>query len=191
MTVLRIAQIGDPILRVKARTLSLEELRSESVQHFIDNLIETMRDANGAGLAATQVSKALSICVLEVKDNPRYPYKPNIPLTVLVNPEIEILGTETFENYEGCLSVPNLRGIVPRALHIRVQGVTREGQPIDEKKSGITAGTYQHEVDHLKGVMFLDKVINSSSLCTWEEFKKHHEKEFAHQVLAIVKKVGS
>ncbi len=191
MTVRSIAQIGNPILREVATALSKEELQSLEMQSLIDDLIETMRHAKGAGLAATQVSEAVSICVLEVHDNPRYPYKPNIPLTVLVNPEIEVLGEETFENYEGCLSVPNLRGIVPRALHIRVRGLDRDGNAIDEKKSGITAGTYQHEVDHLLGKVFLDRVTDSHSLCTWDEFKKHQEEAFANRVKAIVERVGS
>ena len=191
MTIRKIAQIGHPILREKARALTREELATEETQRFIDDLIETMRDANGAGLAATQVHEAVSICCMEVSDNPRYPYKPKLPLTILVNPEIEILGEERFDNYEGCLSVPNLRGKVPRAMHIRLRAWDREGGAIDEEVKGITAGTYQHEVDHLLGTIFLDRVEDTHSLCTWGEFQRFREREFAETVREIVTRVGS
>ena len=191
MTIRKIAQIGHPILRETAGKLLREELASDSVQAFIDDLIETMRDAKGAGLAAPQVYEPVAICCMEVNENPRYPYKPKLPLTVLVNPEIEVLGDETFENYEGCLSVPNLRGVVPRAMHIRVRAWDREGNEIDEEIRGITAGTYQHEVDHLLGTLFLDKVEDTLSLCTWSEFQRNHEADFAVRVREIVARVGS
>lgn len=191
MTIRKIAQIGHPILRQTAGKILAEELATDAVQSFIDDLIETMRDANGAGLAAIQVYEPVAICCIEVTDNPRYPYKPQVPLTVLVNPEIEVIGDETFENYEGCLSVPDLRGVVTRAMHIRVQAWDREGNEIDEEIRGITAGTYQHEVDHLLGSLFVDKVEDSRTLCTWTEFQRHHEAEFAGRVREIVSKVGS
>lgn len=191
MTIRKIAQIGHPILRQPAGKLLKEELASEEVQTFIDDLIETMRDANGAGLAATQVYEPVAICCMEIGDNPRYPYKPKLPLTVLVNPEIEILGDETFENYEGCLSVPNLRGVVPRAMHIRLRAWDREGNEIDTEVHGITAGTYQHEVDHLEGRVFLDRVVDTHTLCTWTEFQKYHQADFAARVADIVARVGS
>ena len=116
MAIRKIATIGHPVLREKARTLTLEELKSPKTQQFIDDLIETMVDANGAGIAANQVYEPIRICTIWVKDNPRYPYKPNVPLTILVNPVVEILGGEQFDNYEGCLSVPNLRGEVKRTM---------------------------------------------------------------------------
>src|SRR4051794_26399856 len=112
MALLKIATIGHPVLRQVARPLTREELLLSSTQAFIDDLVETMRDASGAGLAANQVYRPVQICAIEVDNNPRYPYKPKIPLTVLVNPELELLGEERFGNYEGCLSVPDLRGEV-------------------------------------------------------------------------------
>src|SRR6516225_7877226 len=108
MPIRKIATIGHPVLRQVARELTREELASPAMQSFIDDLVETMIDADGAGIAANQVYEPIRICVIWVKDNPRYPYKPNIPLTILVNPVVEPIGTETFANYEGCLSVPNL-----------------------------------------------------------------------------------
>src|SRR5688572_2535634 len=122
MTLLKIATVGDPILRAPTRDLTLEELRSPRWQTFIDDLIETMRDADGAGIAAPQVFEPVRVAVIEVRgNNPRYPYKPPIPLTVLVNPRITPLVQQTFENFEGCLSVPDMRGVVPRFLHVKVE----------------------------------------------------------------------
>lgn len=164
--ILNIAQIGNPILRQVAQEVKEEEIKSDKVQLFIDDLIETMHSANGAGLAATQVSVPWRIFVIEVKDNPRYPYKPNIPLTVLINPKIEFLTDERFENYEGCLSVPNLRGVVERCPEIVVKGYGRNGRSVEIVAKGITAGTFQHEFDHLDGLLFLDKVKDTKSLCT-------------------------
>ncbi len=191
VTLRKIAQVGHPILRETARHLTREELASDTTQTFIDDLIETMRDAQGAGLAAIQIYEPIAICCIEVGDNPRYPYKPKVPLTVLVNPVIEVLGEERFENYEGCLSVPNLRGVVSRAMRIRVQAWNRVGEEIDEEIVGITAGTYQHEVDHLLGTLFLDKVEDPRTLCTWAAFQRFHEADFAKSVRSIVERMGS
>ena len=191
MALLKIAQVGHPVLRTPTREVTPEELASVEVQTFIDDMIETMRDANGAGLAANQVYVSKKICIMEVGDNPRYPYKPKIPLTVLVNPVITPLGSETFSNFEGCLSVPNLRGRVERSAHIRVDALDREGRPIQIETKGITAGTYQHEVDHLDMKLFLDRVSDPSSFCTWAEFQRYHEATFRAEVVEIVKKWGS
>ena len=191
MTLLKIARIGHPVLRERARELTLEELRSDAIQRLIDDLVETMRDANGAGLAANQVHRPIRICALEVKDNPRYPYKPNIPLTVLVNPVLEPIGAATFDNYEGCLSVPDLRGVVRRHAELRVKALDRHGEPIERVVRGVTAGTYQHECDHLDGRLFVDRVEDPTTLCTWDAFRAHHEEEFADRVRALVERWGS
>lgn len=191
MTIRKIAHIGHPILRTRAREVSREELLSAPMQAFIDDLIETMRDADGAGLAAIQVYEPVRICSIEVRNNPRYPYKPNIPLTVLVNPVLTPVDEELFENFEGCLSVPNLRGIVPRNVHLRVQAWDRAGNEIDQVVHGLTACTYQHEVDHLDGKLFVDRVKDPTTLCTWTEFERHHRDAFAERVRALVARVGS
>jgi peptide deformylase len=171
--------------------VSLEELRSPETQRFIDDLVETMFDANGAGIAANQVYEPIRICAVCVKDNPRYPYKPNIPLTILVNPEIELFAGETFDNYEGCLSVPNLRGKVPRSASGRLRAWDREGKPIDLEIKGLTAGTYQHEVDHLDGKLFVDRVVDTRSLCTWTDFERFHKDAFVARAKALVARFGS
>jgi peptide deformylase len=191
MAIRKIAVVGHPVLRQVARTLTREELLGEPMQRFIDDLVETMRDANGAGLAAIQVYEPVQICAIEVKDNPRYPYKPNVPLTILVNPRITPLCDETFENYEGCLSVPDLRGVVDRVTEIRVQAWDRHGNEIDQVVRGLTAGTYQHEVDHLQGKLFLDRVKDTTSLCTWKEFERHQQSRFAERARALVARFGS
>ena len=191
MTIIAIAQIGTPILRERAREVTADELRSDDVQRFIDDLVETMRDANGAGLAATQVYRGLRICAIEVANNPRYPYKPKIPLTVLVNPVLTPLSSEMFDNYEGCLSVPDLRGVVPRHAELHVQALDRHGNAIDREVRGITAGTFQHEVDHLDGKLFVDRVADTTSLCTWKAFARHREQEFRATVEKIVARYGS
>lgn len=191
MAIRKIASIGHPVLREPARAVTREELASPAVQTFIDDLIETMRDANGAGLAANQVHEPVRICAIEVSDNPRYPYKPNIPLTILVNPQLELFGDETFDNYEGCLSVPNLRGLVPRSTQVRVRAWDRRGGAIDMVVKGLSAGTYQHEVDHLDGFLFVDRVVDSRTLCTWAEFDRFHRAAFVERATALVRRFGS
>lgn len=190
MTLLKIAHIGNPILRRRSQELTREELLSDETQRFIDDLIETMRDANGAGIAAVQVHRSARIFVVEVKDNPRYPYKPNIPLTVLVNPVITALGEETFDNYEGCLSVPNLRGVVQRFAEVRVTGWDRGGQPYERVARGLTAGTFQHENDHLDGKLFVDRVTDPATLCTWAEFDRYHKAAFVARIVPFIARMG-
>jgi peptide deformylase len=191
MAIRKIATIGHPVLRKVARPLSIDELRSAETQRFIDDLIETMVDANGAGIAANQVYEPIRVCVIWVKDNPRYPYKPNIPLTILVNPELELVPGETFDNYEGCLSVPNLRGLVPRAARARVRAWDREGKPLDYEVKGLAAGTFQHEVDHLDGKLFVDRVKDTTSLATWQDFERYHMAAFVERAKEIVARYGS
>ena len=186
-----IIEIGNPALREIAREITVEDINSNATQQLVDDLIETMRHANGAGLAATQIAVPLRVCVIEVNKNPRYPYKPDIPLIVLINPVITFLSDEKLSVYEGCLSVPNVRGEVERCPEIRVQALDREGGGIDMIVKGISAGTFQHELDHLDGVVFIDKVKDSKTLCTLKEFTEFHEDQFRNVVEQIVVKYGS
>jgi peptide deformylase len=188
----KIVEIGHPVLRQRAREITREELRSDAVQRLIDDMIETMRAAHGAGLAANQVGETLRIAVAEVTEgNPRYPYKPPIPLTVVVNPTIEPLDEEIAHINEGCLSVPNLRGEVPRRLQISLRYFDRKGVEHEELKSGLTAGTFQHEVDHLDGTLFVDRVTDPRTLATWAEFERFHREDFLARAGAIVERFGS
>ncbi len=191
MAILKIATIGHPVLREIAREVAPDELASPEVQRFIDDLVETMFDASGAGIAANQVYRPIRVAAICVKDNPRYPYKPNWPLTVLVNPVVTPTTDDTFMNYEGCLSVPNLRGEVPRYAGVRVKALDRSGKPLDFEVKGLTAGTFQHELDHLDGTLFVDRVTDTRSLATWADFERHHLKAFAERARALVAKYGS
>ena len=190
MAVLPILQLGDPVLRESARQISMEALASPEIQDFIDDLIDTMHHAHGAGLAAPQVGRLLAIAAVHIRDNPRYPYKPNVPLTVFVNPVLTPLGDATEMVYEGCLSVPNLRGRVRRFMGVRVQAVDRHGTPLDFEAHGLTAGTFQHEFDHLEGKLFVDRVEDSTTFCTWDNFDSHHRDRFVAEAEAIVSKYG-
>ena len=191
MAVREIVTIGDPVLRERAREVAVDELRSPEVQGLIDDLIETRRAANGAGLAANQVGETARVAVAEVeRTNPRYPYKPPILLTVMVNPVIEPVDDETFEVNEGCLSVPDLRGYLERHARIRVRYLDRDGEEHDEIRSGLTAGTFQHEVDHLDGVLFVDRA-DPRTLSTWEHYERHQRAEFEERAHAIVRRYGS
>jgi peptide deformylase len=191
MAVREIVTVGHPVLRERAREVAPEELASPDVQALIDDMIETMRAAGGAGLAANQVGELLRIAVIEVDNNPRYPYKPPIPLTVIVNPVLEPVGDETVAINEGCLSVPDLRGTLDRHVTVRARFTDRDGGVHDELRRGLTAGTFQHEVDHLDGVLFLDRVTDPTTFTTWEQFERHHRDAFIERITAFVERVGS
>ncbi len=188
MSVRSIAKIGEPILKKSTQHVGRDEIRGDLVQNLINDLIDTMRHANGAGIAANQIFESMRICVIEVKDNPRYPYKPNIPLTVLINPRVELLGDEIFQNYEGCLSVPGIRGLVPRHVRIRLRALDQDGETIDTIVEGLSAGTYQHEIDHLDGLLFTDRVVDSSTLTTWDAFDKYYKSDFVKRAEALVER---
>jgi peptide deformylase len=196
VSVREIVTVGHPVLRERAREVTPDELASPETQDLIDDLIATMRHANGAGLAANQIGESIRIAVIEVGDNPRYPYKPRIPLTVVVNPVLEpVPGPagehELVEINEGCLSVPNLRGNVMRHVHVRVRYLDRNGVAHDEIKRGLTAGTFQHELDHLDGVLFLDRVTDPTTFTTWEQFERFHRDQFVARITEFVARVGS
>jgi peptide deformylase len=191
VTVLDIVAIGDPVLRQRAREVTRDELRSPETQRLIDDMIETKRAAEGAGLAANQVGEALRIAIAEVEGtNPRYPYKPPIPLCVMVNPVIEPVDDELVEINEGCLSVPDLRGYLQRHVSVRVRYLDRDGREHEEVKRGLTAGTFQHEVDHLDGVLFVDRA-DSRTLSTWAHFDRHQRAEFEALARELVARAGS
>jgi peptide deformylase len=191
MTVRDIVHVGNPVLRERSREVTREELASPEMQQLIDDLIDTMRAANGAGIAAPQIAEPVRIATIEVTSNPRYPYKPRIPLTVVVNPIVEALDDEMVEINEGCLSVPNMRGNVMRHVNVRVRYLDRHGVEHDEVKRGLTAGTFQHELDHLDGVLFLDRVHDTRSLTTWEDFERFHRDAFVARITDFVARVGS
>lgn len=191
MAIREILAVGHPLLRERSRVLAVDELLTAEIQDVIDDLIDTMRHANGAGIAAPQIGELLRIATIEVNENPRYPYKPRIPLTVVVNPVITFLDDELVDINEGCLSVPNLRGTVARHVNIQVQWLDRYGTKHNEVKRGLTAGTYQHECDHLDGLLFLDRVTDTTTLTTWEQFERFHRDAFVERITKFVERVGS
>ncbi len=191
MPVREILQIGHPTLADRALEVDVDVIQSPEVQGWIDDMIDTMRDANGAGIAANQIGIPYRLYCVEVGDNPRYPYKPPIPLTILINPSLKFLSDNTFEANEGCLSVPNIRGTVTRHLEIMVSGYDREGQYQSFDVRGYSAGTWQHEHDHLDGILFPHRVTDPRSFCSWSAFSEFHQAEFAERVRRLVDKWGA
>jgi peptide deformylase len=171
--ILKVARMGHPVLRQLAEPVSPDQITAPEVQQFIEDMIETMYDYDGAGLAAPQVHVSKQIVVMEVHPNPRYPNAPSIPLTVYVNPEITPLTDDMDEDWEGCLSVPGLRGRVPRYTKIRLRAYDRNGQRVDFVAEGFHARVIQHECDHLWGKLYIDRVRDTTSLTFMEEFMKY------------------
>jgi peptide deformylase len=178
------------VLRERARELTREELALPATQRFIDDLVETMRSANGAGIAAPQVENPIRVCVVHVQKNARYPYMPDIPLTIMVNPALRPLTEETFENYEGCLSVPNLRGLVSRFTRVELRYWDRHGAETQATLRGLSAGVFQHECDHLDGKLFVDRVRDTTSLTTWADFEQFHKQAFVERMTTLVEREG-
>ncbi|HEY2988692.1 MAG TPA: peptide deformylase [Candidatus Binatia bacterium] len=172
MAILKVAQLGHPVLRAGAKPLSREQIRSNETQKLIDDMVETMREYSGVGLAAVQIHESLQIAVLEVSDNPRYPQKPSAPLSVLINPEVETASDEMEDDWEGCLSVPDLRGKVPRHKTIRVRALDRRGAELAFTVSGFHARVIQHECDHLNGKVYLDRMRDLFTLSHLQEYSR-------------------
>ena len=172
MAILKVARLGHPVLRRITTPLSIADIQSAPIQRFIDDMIETMKEYNGVGLAADQVHESKQIAVLEVADNSRYPEKPHVPLTVLINPQITNLSEEIEEDWEGCLSIPDLRGRVPRCKSIQVQALDRDGRAVSFSAAGFHARVIQHEWDHLNGRVYLDRMRDFSSLTFLAEFAR-------------------
>jgi len=173
MSILRVARLGHPVLRGIAGDVTPDQLSSPALQKLIDDMIITMKEYDGVGLAAPQVHVSQKLAVLEVADNPRYPHKPRVPLAVLVNPKITPLSNETEEDWEGCLSVPEIRGRVPRYTNIRVEARDRNGKELDFVAAGFHARVIQHEWDHLNGKLFLDRMRDFSTLTYLQEFARY------------------
>jgi peptide deformylase len=154
MSIFPILKMGDARLLRKAEAIASNSISSASIQSLIDDLIDTMHAANGAGIAAPQIGENLQIIIFGFDSNSRYPNAAPIPETVLINPQITILSNAEEEDWEGCLSVPGIRAMVPRFKKIRYQGFDRHGQIIDRTVDGFHARVVQHEYDHLIGKLF-------------------------------------
>jgi peptide deformylase len=170
--ILKVARLGFPSVRATAQPVAAAEIKSRDFQKLIDDMIETMYEYHGVGLAAPQVHLPLQLAVLEVQSHPRYPDMPSVPLTVLINPEVSAVGEEKVEEWEGCLSVPDLRGMVPRFKEVRVRAIGRNGEALDFVARDFHARVVQHETDHLKGEVYLDRMPNLRQLGFLDEWQR-------------------
>ncbi|HXO64641.1 MAG TPA: peptide deformylase [Steroidobacteraceae bacterium] len=155
MAVRPVLKMGDPLLRAVAAPVTRFD---DELVSLVADMDETMRHLSGAGIAAPQIGVSLRVVIFELKDNPRYPHLTPVPYTVLVNPQLTPLGTEEDEGWEGCLSVPGMRGLVPRFRRLRYQGFDVKGAPLERTVEGFHARVVQHEVDHLDGILFPQRV---------------------------------
>ncbi len=175
MAILKVARMGHPILREVAKEVPRAEIETPAFQQFVDDLIETMREYDGAGLAAPQVHVSKRVVVMELSHNPRYPDAPQLPLSVVVNPRITLLCEQRVDVVEGCLSVPDLRGVVPRILQVELEALDRRGEPVRERFENFPAAVVQHECDHLDGVLYLDRVEDTRTLGFVREFERYQK----------------
>lgn len=170
MSILKVARMGHPVLRAKARTVDKSELKNAVLQHFIDSMIDTMFEYSGVGLAAPQVHEGLRVFVAMLDPDGRG----EGDAVTFVNPEIAAVGDQTVEGWEGCLSIPEIRGRVPRAQHVKVSALDRTGKRFELELKDFSARVVQHEADHLDGVLFLDRMKAFESLTYLEEYSRYH-----------------
>jgi peptide deformylase len=169
--ILKVARIGHPVVRRTARDLTRDELRSPELQRLIDDMEETMHEYDGVGLAAPQVHVGLRLAVIEVPASDERA-REGVPFTVLINPRLTPLGEEMLPGWEGCLSIPELRGIVPRLARLRLDALDRRGKPFSVEAGGFFARVIQHECDHLDGHVYLDRMADMRSLSFMPEFER-------------------
>ncbi len=173
--ILEISELGHPILRQRAS--EVVDLRDKDVQNFIDDLIETCIDSNGVGIAAPQVYKSERIFIISSRPNARYPNAPELGPIALINPAITSFSEEKEKDWEGCLSIPGIRGLVPRHKTIKVKYQTRDGVLVENEFSDFIARIFQHELDHLNGIVFLDRMESSREIITEKEYHRLMTKE--------------
>lgn len=174
MAILKVARMGHPILREVAKEVDPARIGTPEFQAFVDSMIETMIEYDGVGLAAPQVHVSQRVVVMEIEDNPRYPEAENLPLTVVINPTIHFLTEERIDSVEGCLSIPDLRGVVSRIASIELEALDRGGRPLRRRFDGFPAAVVQHECDHLDGFLYVDRLKDTRSLAFLQEFARYH-----------------
>ena len=175
--ILKLIHLGNPVLRQKSQLIPPPEIKSPGFQKFIDDLIDTMHAAEGEGIAAVQVGVPKAVFVVEVKSNKRYPKEAGIPLQVFINPEVQLLKTGEEIDWEGCLSVPGLRGQVPRAKSLKIKALDRAGQPVSLEVNGFFARVIQHEWGHLQGRVYLDAMKGLETLTFLDEFARFWDRD--------------
>jgi peptide deformylase len=170
--ILNVINLGHPTLRSKAKDVSVKELKSKKTQEFIDNLINTCVENKGMGIAATQVNVKKNIFIIASKPNVRYPEAPHMKPTAIINPKVLVCSDEFVKGWEGCLSLPGIRGLVPRHTEIKVSYMDRNGKSYTKKFKDFVARIFQHEHDHLNGIMFIDRVMNPKEFISETEYLK-------------------
>lgn len=171
--ILKVARLGHPVIRTPAVPVDPGQIGTPEFQRLLDDMVETMREYSGVGLAGPQVHVSLQVAVLEVDQHPRYPDMPPVPLTFLINPQLTVLDASMIEDWEGCLSIPEMRGKVPRFKQLRVTALGRKGEALDFVASDFHARVIQHETDHLKGEVYLDRMPNLRSLSHLAEWQRY------------------
>ena len=178
MAILKVARMGHPVLRIKTPALERAAIKSAAVQQLIDDMMDTMREYHGVGLAAPQVHEGVRLFVAALDTDDRGENVADIEPIALINPEITpVTGTEIVEDWEGCLSVPDIRGRVPRAREITVRAYDRKGARLEISAHDFPARVIQHETDHLDGVLFVDRMKSFESLTFLEEYSRYWMKE--------------
>jgi peptide deformylase len=173
MSILKVARMGHPVLRERAQPLDKSELKDSLLQKLIDDMIETMHEYHGVGLAAPQVHEGLRLFVALLDEDP----DSKSEATAIINPEIVPNASDTREGWEGCLSIPDIRGMVPRFTDITVVALDRHGKKIERRLKDFPARVAQHETDHLDGVLFFDRMTSMESLTYLEEYSRYHSKD--------------
>jgi peptide deformylase len=176
MSLLKVAHMGHPVLRARAREVDRAELKHASMQKLIDDMMDTMHEYHGVGLAAPQIHEGLRIFVAAIEPQHEEPLAPGDEPMVFVNPVITPVGNEMVEDWEGCLSIPDIRGRVPRARAIKVSALDRNGGKIEITSHDFPARVIQHETDHLDGVLFFDRMRTFTSLTFLDEYARYWSK---------------
>ena len=171
MSILKVARMGHPVLRERAQVLSKTTLKDPLVQKLIDDMIDTMHEYHGVGLAAPQIHEGVRLFVAILDDEPKS------EVSILVNPEITANGDGKEEGWEGCLSIPDIRGMVPRYTDITLRALDRHGRPVERRLKDFAARVAQHETDHLDGVLFFDRMTSMQSLTFLDEYSRYHSKD--------------
>jgi peptide deformylase len=175
MAILKVARMGHPVLRTKAQPVPPGEIASPRIQRLVDDMFETMSEYAGIGLAGPQVHESLRVFVagLREADVAEMNDDADMPLVALINPEVTIVGEADHEGWEGCLSIPDIRGLVPRSHEVRVKAFGRDGRRLEIKAHGLPARVIQHENDHLDGILFLDRMRSFASLTFLDEYRRY------------------
>jgi peptide deformylase len=173
MAILKVSRLGHPVLRRVAEPVAVSDISRPETQRFIDDMVDTMREYDGVGLAAPQVHVSRQIAVLEVESHPRYPDMAPIPLMVIVNPVLTPAAEETHSDWEGCLSIPEFRGMTPRYTTVRLEAYGRHGERIELVAKDFFARVLQHETDHLNGRVYLDRMRDFSTLSHLQEWMRY------------------